>query len=63
MKTYYLIMKEHARAWGIAIPGPHEVHETRKSANAEAKRLNSRAQNLHYFVVSVKSAKATGEQS
>lgn len=62
MAKAYLIMKEHARAWGIRIPGPHEVHATRKSANDECKRLNERAQNFHYFVVSVNVAKEkTGE--
>jgi hypothetical protein len=57
MGKAYLIMKQASRAWGINYARPHEVHQTRKEANAECKRLNERAQNLTYFVEPVDVAK------
>lgn len=57
MAKAYLIMKQMQRAWGINVTWPHEVHATRKEANAECKKLNDRARNLHYFVESVSKGK------
>lgn len=57
MACKYLVMKEFCGGFRVEYPLPHSVYETRKEANAAAKKLNAAAQRCFYEVWSVKQGK------